>query len=267
MKKKENFIPIFVLLFIISAILFKTNFSLGFLEGIISPIQKITVDIFSLPKNIFTDDSKEDLKAENLSLVKKLIDQKELQKENLALRDQFKTTVLSSQNLLSAKIAGSPNFIPGVTSPDNFILDKGKNNGVKLGQAVIFKDNLVGKISKVSDNISEVILVINKQSSFAAKTQPVGGRASKTEALGVVKGYGNNEIILENVLLSDNLSNSDIVLTKGDINAEGIGYPANLIVGKIISIDKKASSLFQSAKIKNLIDFSRLSTVFIVVQY
>lgn len=264
MRKKENFLPIFILLFIISFIFFKTNFSLGFFERIIIPVQKLTNDFFSLPKNIFSDSELEKIKEENLAFIKKLSDKEEILRENNALKDQFKTTNPQSSSLLQAKIVGSPNFIPGITFPEVFILDKGKKDGVRLGQAVVFKDNIVGKVSKISDRLSETILLTNKQSLFAAKTLSADRQASKTVALGVVRGYGNGEAVLENVLLSDSLVTNDIVLTKGDLDINGIGYPPDLIVGKIISIDKKASSLFQSAKVKNLLDFSKLSIVFII---
>lgn len=260
MRKKENFLPIFILLFIVSFILFKTNFSLGFFGKIIIPIQRTAIDFFSLPKNIFINNFAKDLREENLALVKKLVDQNQLQRENLALKDQFETASPKSQNLLPAKIVGSPGFLPWVSAPETLVLDKGTKDNVKVGQAVVFKDNLIGKTERVSTNLSIVTLITNKNSAFAAKT-------SKTEALGIMRGQGGGEMVLENVLLSDGLQVSDAVLTKGDLNAQMLGYPPNLIVGKIVSLEKKPSALFQSAKIKSLIDFPRLSTVFIITEY
>ncbi|HZJ18567.1 MAG TPA: rod shape-determining protein MreC, partial [Patescibacteria group bacterium] len=71
---------------------------------------------------------------------------------------------------------------------------------------------------------------------------------------------------LDNVLLSENLKKGDIILTKGDIDQEENGYPPDLIIGKIISVDKSPSALFQKADVVSLVDLSKLTTVFIIVK-
>lgn len=261
MRKKESFVQISIVLLVASLVIFGiSGFSSGLLEKIIIPIQRTAIDFFSLPKNVFINNSIEELKAENLSLAKKLVDQWGLQRENLALKDQFETASPKSLNLLPAKIVGSPGFLPWVSAPETLVLDKGTKDNVKVGQAVVFKNSLVGKIERVSFNLSSVNLITAKTALLSAKTL-------KTQALGVVRGQGGGEMVLENVLLSDTLEPLDLVLTKGELTFEMLGFPPDLIVGKIASLDKKPSALFQSAKLKSLIDFSRLLTVFIVMGY
>ena len=63
---------------------------------------------------------------------------------------------------------------------------------------VIIKDNLVGKVVESSAHLSVVDLISNRHTSFTAETV-------KTEALGVVRGKGDDKIFLENVVLSDKL--------------------------------------------------------------
>lgn len=192
-------------------------------------------------------------------LFKKLVDQKKLEEDNKALRDQFETTDPSPSRLLPAHIIGSPNFIPGITTPETLILDKGSQDNIQIGQAVVYKSNIVGKIEKTSSHISVVLLVTSSNSSFT-------GYTSQTNALGVVQGKGRGEMIISNVVLSENLKIGDIALTHGDIDAKGMGFPKDLVVGTIITVDKKPSALFQSARIKSALDFSKLSTVFIVLE-
>jgi rod shape-determining protein MreC len=193
----------------------------------------------------------------NLDLSKKLVDQKKILEDNKALRDQFTTTSINNKNLIAANIVGSPSFIPGVTMPENYILDKGEKDGIKTGQFVIYKDNLVGKIVQASKNFSKVDLLTNQNFSVTAQTV-------FSNATGIVKGQGGGEIILDNVVLSQSLNKDDLVATKGDLDVRGAGILPNLILGKIISVNKNPSSLFQSAKIKTQLDFIHLSTVFIV---
>jgi rod shape-determining protein MreC len=175
------------------------------------------------------------------------------------LRDQFETTQISAPDLLPAQIIGSPKSLP-TEIPTTFVLDKGSRDGVKLGQTVVYKNNLVGKIVAVSQKLSTMIVVSN--SSFVT-----AGKTAKSEAIGVIKGKGGDDITLDTVLLSEDLKTSDVVVTKGDINNKGEGVPPNLIVGKITSVDKKPSALFQSASVKSLLSFSKLSTVFIMLAY
>ena len=67
---------------------------------------------FSNFGNNFSDKNLEKLQEENIALRKKIIDQSLLQKENNALRDQFKTTYPKPYNLLPASVIGNPGFIP-----------------------------------------------------------------------------------------------------------------------------------------------------------
>lgn len=262
MRKRENFFLTFFLFLIITLLVFifattsMGQSASGILEQIVRPFQSTTFSLFHFGSSDNTELTK--LKVENAKLSKKLVDQKNLQEENNALKDQFKTQSLGSENLLPAHVLGSPGFLPGESMPEYLILDKGKKDNVRVGQAVIVKESVVGKISKVSQTKSQVKLITDASSLFAAKTVD-------SSAVGVIKGQGQKDLVLDNVLLSETLNMSDSVVTKGDIDKNGLGYSPNLVVGKIVSLEKKPSSLFQSAKVKSLLDFSRLSTVFIIM--
>ena len=228
-------------------------------QKISTPFQRTSYNIFN-SITLFGENSKlKKLETENLALTSMLSDQKKLESENSALSDQFQASSPNSNTLLPANIVGAPSFIPGVSTPETFIVDKGTQDGVKVGEAVVYKNNLLGKITKSNDSLSEITLVTNISSSFTAKISSAG-------TLGVIKGQGGGEMILDNVLLSDNLEPSNLVLTNGDTSLNGNGYPPDLVVGKIVSIDKKASSLFQRAEISSFIDFSKITTVFIIVK-
>ena len=68
-------------------------------------------------------------------------------------------------------------------------------------------------------------------------------------------------------MLSDSLKKDDLVLTKGDVNAQNVGFPPDLTVGKIASVSKNPSDLFQKAEIQPLVDLSNLEKVFVVINY
>lgn len=262
MAKKENFTSIF-LFFLIFSLIILTLSKLGFLsfpasilQKALSPFAKSTLSAF----NFFPNESNsviDELKDQNRALVKKVINEEILKKENSALADQFATTSIRSQTLLAAKIVGAPSFIPGVSPPQSFIIDKGTSDNVKVGSAVIYKDNLVGKIVESNLYFSKVDLITNASFSSTVKT-------SRTQAVGVIKGNGEEQMILDNVLQSDDIKVSDVTLTKGDQDIKGRGIPPDLTLGKLVSVNKKPSNLFQKGEVVSLLDFSNLSTVFVI---
>lgn len=193
---------------------------------------------------------------ENDRLQKQLVDQKKLQDENNALKDQFMTNNPSNGHIVPASIIGAPGFIPGISLPEKLILNKGSSSGVAKGHAVVVKDTIIGIVSDVSSSLSVVSVLGKGDTSFTAKTL-------ETHAVGLVSAAGGG-LELRNVVLSQKLKRGDIVLTKGDIDALGRGIPPDLIVGRIVAIDKKPSSLFQTAQLKSPVAVSDISTVFIV---
>ncbi len=260
MQKRSNWLfPVLILLvlsillfFLFKLPVFKSLAS--FTQNLFSPFQSLTKNAF----NIFGESSKiKQLQDQNLAMAKRLVDQQKLISDNKALRAQFETSIPSTHTLLLANIIGSPTLIPNVTSPENLILDKGEKDGVKVGLAVIYKDNLVGKVVLVSGNLSKVILITDPDFSTTAKTL-------NSQSSGIAKGKGSGETILDNVLLSDSLKKDDLVVSKGDIDTMGNGILPNLVIGKVFSVNKNPSALFQVAQIKSLLDFSNLTSVYIV---
>lgn len=262
MKRKENFWSAFLVVAILCIVILSLSLSghlkflSSFLEKRTSQIQGITFHIFRNLPFISQDEKAKQLEETNLELLARVASFEKLKRENAALSDQFQTSYPPSYKLLKVEVIGAPGFIPGVSNPNTFILNKGTKANVKVGFAVVVGGNLVGVISQVSENLSRVNVINNSSLSFTARMQ--------NGAVGVVKGGG--VLTLNNVLLSENIKASELVLTKGDINPDGIGTPPDLVIGKIISVEKSPSDLFQKAKIESFVDFTKLSTVFIYLE-
>lgn len=261
MKRKENFLSAFFVVFFLCVLILILTLTgvfkplSSFLEKEVSSVQLATFRFFQRWPFVSESAKIKELKDKNLELLAKISDYEKIKKENQALSDQFQTTYPQSTQLLEANVIGTASFVPGVSVPNTLTIDKGVKNNLKAGMAVVFKDNLVGIISKVSENLSEISTISNPSVSFTAKTENgIAGIIKREEGL-----------TLDNILLSENLREEGLVLTKGDIDINGIGIPPDLIVGKIISIEKKSSELFQKAKVESFVDFVGLSTVFIYV--
>jgi rod shape-determining protein MreC len=262
--RKSSFTSYFLVFFILSLLIVgasKTGFLNpldSFFKTIFLPVQTITYQAFIKMTGFGQNAQIQSLKAQNLVLTQRLVDQNKLAGDNKALQDQFQTTSPRSSNLVPADVVGAPEFISGFSVPESLILNRGTNDGVRLGDAVVYQSNLVGKVIQVTANLANVSLLTNASSLFTVKTLD-------TRAQGVAKGQGGGKIILDNVLLSDNLRKGDLVLTSGNINMQNLGFPPALTVGKIISVSKNPSDLFQKAEIESLVDLSKLEKVFVVV--
>ena len=261
MQIRRNFLPAFlVVLFLCIVILVlslsgKLKFLSSFFEKGTSGIQLVTFRVFQKLPFVAEDSRVKKLQDENLDLLSRVSSFERLKKENQALSDQFQTSYPKSTHLLKADIIGAPDFIPGISVPNVFILDKGAKDNIKKGYAVVIKNNLVGVVSQVSANLSKVDSINNSSFAFTAKTQ--------SGAVGVIRGGGT--LTLDNILLSENIKVGELVLTKGDINSNGIGIPEDLVVGKITSVEKNPSDLFQKAKVENFVNFINLTIVFVDV--
>lgn len=261
--KKPSF-GLLVVLLIFSFILVVLG-NLGWLGPIKDPLEKIiipaekttyTLTSFISQKTVsllttFQKDEKiQKLVDERILLLSQLADQEKLRQENIALKEQLgiQLPMVGKTPLREAKVIGQSTFL---------ILDQGVEEGVSVGDIVVTKNILIGKISQTSTNLSRATLLSSAKSTVKAHTLT-------TKAVGVVRGDSSGNIIFDNVTLEETLAVDDVVITAGDLDGTGGGFPPNLMVGKIVSVEKKESSLFQKAKIEQAVDLSRLSTVFMM---
>lgn len=251
MKQVKAIAPIFFLLLILSLFIlfFFQNPLTAVLQTVTLPLQQWTVGMTLKPTGTMTP--QEELQQENNQLRGELAQMQELKKDDQALHDQFKTTTPAPQKLLPAGVIG--------VQDTYLLIDKGSVDGIRLGDVVVVQDNLIGSVAKVTPHISQVVLLSDPSTSFTAQS-------AKTSANGIVRSIDGGTVIFTNVVLSDKLEQNDIILTKGDRDAQGHGYPPKLIVGKIISVDKQASSLFQAAKIESLVNLSQVRMVFVMTE-
>src|SRR5436189_41759 len=111
-----------------------------------------------------------------------------MKKEYEALRSQFEIQETQSLRLIPADVIG---FLGNSTHPSALIINLGEHAGIKNGEAVIFNNNLIGRIEKSFANYSKVILLENPAFSTL-------GFTSENNSEGIIKGE-NDFILLDNV--------------------------------------------------------------------
>jgi len=169
---------------------------------------------------------------------------KRLEDENVSLRSQVGVPVSKNKRMVMGSVVGNS---------QNLLIDKGLRDGIKTGMPVIYQDVLIGKLVKVLENSSSVLVLTDPLSRVTATT-------SKTKAKGIVAGQFGVETILEKVVSEDVLNVGDVILTSGED-----GILKGLIIGKISEVQKLDAGVFQSAKISLVLDFQKLNQVFVVI--
>lgn len=253
-KRKRTLLVITVFLGISLALYFYRGF------GLIQFFQGAVQSVFSSPRALLYSlrgDSRQEellnLLKKNEELTSRMVDYELIKRENEALRSQFQISEDYSQSLMSAKIVG---FLGQRTMPNAFVINVGENHNIQKGMNVISNKYLVGKVEEVSLNYSVVYTIINDKFQTLAKLP-------ETNANGIIVGH-QDFMIFDRVVITDTLKKDGIVVTKGEVGQNGIGILPDIIIGKIRSVSKNESQPFQSAEVVPIVDFSRLTNVFVI---
>lgn len=136
------------------------------------------------------------------------------------------------------------------------IINRGSNDGILRGMPVVTDQGLVGRVDAVIADAARVQLITDPASNVNVRLQNAEEDAS---LVGSVTG----DLTLELVPRDASLQSGDLVLTSG----LGGGYPANLIVGQVVSVSTRDFELFKQATVQPVVDFNRLPIVLVIVNF
>jgi len=197
-----------------------------------------------------------DLREQNSELAEKLrqsqIDKnsyEELKAENEILKKQlgFKEQVKDKELLPAKIISREP-----TTFLDNIIINKGSNDGISSGQAVVSDGALVGRVSEVLSNQSKVILITSKDSVIQAMLQ-------KNRDMGILRG-GLSGVTLENIPQDVEVADKEGVVTSG----LGGGIEQGILIGEVSGQKSSKAEIFKVLNVQPTVNFSKLEIVFVV---
>lgn len=179
------------------------------------------------------------LLSENAKLRKKLA-------ETETLLSQEKHLDPSTYKLLPARPIGLSRYLK---------IDRGLSSGIKLGQAVLYNDNFVGKIIQISPHASNIELLTDPNSKVAAFSINKEGKAK-----GILSGQFSTEVLLDKILHEEKISIGDLVYSEG---TEGF-LPRGLILGRVTQILERENETFKQAKVSEVFDIRDLDLVFVI---
>jgi len=193
----------------------------------------------------------DELYFKNQSLIAEIARLKELEAENQALREALNLGLEKEMRFILSRIISKD------VSGEILLINKGGKDGIVKDYPVITSDkSLLGRITQVYDNFSEVMLITNKDSSFEAKILD-------KDIYGAVKGKGGSGIYLDLVSKDKELSALDVVVTA----ALGGNFPAGILVGSIKEVKKSDIEPFQTAEMIPSFDLKVADIVFVITEF
>jgi rod shape-determining protein MreC len=142
-------------------------------------------------------------------------------------------------------------------------VDKGSDDGVKVGQPVVNEEALVGRVTQVIGGAAQVTLITDT-------TMKVPARAGRRAIFGVVgaSSAGNpTDLVMNFVPPGSQLRVGDRVLTRGTEpqDRRASQYPAGLPIGQITRIDNEGTDT-QEVHLRPFADMRSLDFVQILTQ-
>jgi rod shape-determining protein MreC len=135
-------------------------------------------------------------------------------------------------------------------------INAGSSDGVDVYDPVVNGQGLVGRVTKVTPNASQVLLVTDQQSHVDAMVEPGG-------AEGIVGGSVTGDVTLDYVDKSEKINVGQDVVTSG---RNGSIFVKGILIGTVQSVGAQEVELYQSIGVKPSVDFRKLDIVAVITR-
>lgn len=134
---------------------------------------------------------------------------------------------------------------------DTFTIDKGTKDGVKVNDAILSGQGLIGRIIEVGDTYSKVISIIDERSSTSIIV-------NRTRDIGIASGSTESTLTAIMPLEADIVKGDDIITSSFST------YEKGLYIGKVKSVSKEEQKLHKVVIIEPAADFLHIEEVFVL---
>ena len=191
----------------------------------------------------------EQLRQRQLNTANLLLRQKHLEDENRRLRVLME---MKERHPVEGRIA---EILYAARDPfaRRVIIDKGTQQGIEAGQAVVDEIGVIGQVVRVFPLTSEVSLLTDKDQAIPIQVQRNGLRA-------VLEGAGAGVMELRFLATNAEVEVGDVLITSG---LDGV-YLAGLPVAKVIEIDRSNSYSFSRIRCAPLAGVERRGLVLVM---
>jgi rod shape-determining protein MreC len=143
------------------------------------------------------------------------------------------------------------------------ILDKGTDDGIAVGDAVIVQGGaLAGRVTDVGPNFAKVTLISDSSST-------VVGQLLNSGATGEIVGQAGGVLVMRNIDSSVQIGGDEEVFTAGIELAGGIRspYPKGLVVGSVVDVQRDANAVVQTAFLTPAANLDSFELALVITDY
>ena len=135
-------------------------------------------------------------------------------------------------------------------------INAGSSDGVAVDDPVVNGQGLVGRVTKVTANASQVMLVTDQESFVDSMVEPGG-------AQGILGGSVTGDVTLDYVDKSEKVKVGQFVVTSG---LNGSIFVKGIPIGQVESVGSQEVELYQSIAVKPFVDFRKLDIVAVITR-
>ena len=170
--------------------------------------------------------------------------------ENEALRRQLELPAMYGLPLKPVEVLA----LAGEPLPTAATLSSGARQHVRVGDAVLTREGLIGRVSEVWVHQSRVVLLSDPTSAVACEIE-------STSVLGVL----HSSTVPRPRLLLTGVPMSDTVLVGQHVVTSGLSrrYPRGIPIGRIVRVDRDPSGLTHEIEVEPAAPLSRLRHAFV----
>jgi rod shape-determining protein MreC len=170
--------------------------------------------------------------------------------ENERLREALAFQRLHPINSVTAQVIGKESS----PSSSTITINKGSDNGINKGMAVIIAAGVVGRVQTVLPGTAKVMLLTDPGSTIAV-------RVLRNREEGLLEGKLVN-CALKYVSYYADIQEGDLLVTSG---LDGI-YPKGLAVARVLKVNKHEAIAFQTVVADPSVSFSRLEEALVLLK-
>jgi len=161
-----------------------------------------------------------------------------------AKKVQYNDYVFRTARVINNSVASGNNFIT---------INRGRNDGIRKGMAVISGTGVVGRVEYVSAHYASVISVLSVKQKVSAKL--------KDGTFSPVTWEGDNPDIMhmENVPQQIKVKKRDSVFT-----TSYSFFPSDILIGTIVGVSKSKKNNMQTLHLKTATNFRNLQYVYVI---
>ena len=174
----------------------------------------------------------------------------ELSRENRRLRELLGFEKKLPFKLMPAQVIGRD-----ATNWNKVLfINKGNTDGLKKNSPVITPEGLVGQIIEITPHQSKIMTILDSNSRVAALVE-------RNRVQGIICGTNDSWCQLNYVSLREEIRENDSIISSG----QGGIFPKGLLIGKVRSVKKRETELFQRIKVNPTVNFSHLEEVMVII--